>query len=140
MAVDDTRHDELAARVDDARAVGNQDLLAHLHDLSIAYHHGTLDRSIGDREDGSVANHDGLGGKRQDARECRRDPEGCPVGPAHGRSTLTGHGPVPRGTGRRCFHCATLLLVREPRPPGEAGSGSGRYRAPSMNTISTLVL
>src|SRR5579862_388127 len=94
MAIDDARHDELAARVEDGRALGNQDLFAHLRDFSIAHYHGALDSSIGDGQDGGVANHDGLRGKREDASQYRYDP---PVGPAHGRSTLTGHGPVPRG-------------------------------------------
>src|ERR1700691_3407382 len=65
VAVDDAGHHELAARVDDARAIRDQHLFAGFYDLAIANQDGALEGSFGDGEHGGVANDGGLGSRRQ---------------------------------------------------------------------------
>ena len=73
MAIDDAGHQILSAGVDYLRIGGNQDLLSHLHDFSIAHQHGALECSFGDGEDGGVLNDNGARCQHWNRQQnCRR--------------------------------------------------------------------
>ena len=74
MAIDDAGHQILPGGVDDLRIGGNQDLLPHFHDFSIAHQHRALEGSFGDGEDGGVLNDNGARRQRWDRqRNCQQN-------------------------------------------------------------------
>ena len=70
MAIDDAGHQILSCSFNDFRIGGNQNFLAHFHNLSISHQHRPLERSFGDGEDSGVLNDDRA---RRQGRKCQKN-------------------------------------------------------------------